>query len=150
MILTAGALAFSLSSFFTGAVSEKVGRKLSISVSLILLVFSGVGLIYADRLLTLVGFYVLFCLAEAVPYLMSLVYASEAFDKSYVGAAMGAFDSLMDLSLLVAPLLGVAALGMTGEIAYPFLVAVIPAILALFMSLAFLRSPKPQNKRRGN
>ena len=82
MILTAGALAFSLSSFFTGAVSEKVGRKLSISVSLILLVFSGVGLIYADRLLTLVGFYVLFCLAEAVPYLMSLVYASEAFDKS--------------------------------------------------------------------
>lgn len=150
VILTAGALAFSLSSFFTGAVSEKVGRKLSISVSLILLVFSGVGLIYADRLLTLVGFYVLFCLAEAVPYLMSLVYASEAFDKSYVGAAMGAFDSLMDLSLLVAPLLGVAALGMTGEIAYPFLVAVIPAILALFMSLAFLRSPKPQNKRRGN
>ena len=95
-------------------------------------------MIYADRLLTLVGFYVLFCLAEAVPYLMSLVYASEAFDKSYVGAAMGAFDSLMDLSLLVAPLLGVAALGMTGEIAYPFLMAVIPA--ALFMSLAFLRS----------
>lgn len=81
---------------------------------------------------------------------MSLVYASEAFDKSYVGAAMGAFDSLMDLSLLVAPLLGVAAFGMTGEIAYPFLVAVIPAILALFMSLAFLRSPKPQNKHSGN
>ena len=60
---------------------------------------------------------------------MSLVYASEAFDTSYVGAAMGAFDSLMDLSLFVAPLLGVAALSMTGKMAYPFLVAVIPAIL---------------------
>ena len=45
----------------------------------------------------------------------------------------------MDLSLFVAPLLGVAFLGMTGEMAYPFLVAVIPAILALFVSLAFLQ-----------
>ena len=139
VILTAGSLAFSLSSFFIGAISEKVGRKPSVLVSLILLVFSGVGLIYADRLLTLTGFYVLFCLSNAVPYLMSFVYASEAFDTSYVGVAMGAFDSLMDLSLFVAPLLGVASLGMTGEMAYPFLVAVIPAILALFVSVAFLQ-----------
>ena len=78
-------------------------------------------------------------MAEAVPYLMSLVYASEAFDTSYMGAAMGAFDSLMDLSMLVAPILGVAALGMTGEMTYSFLVAVVPAILALFVSLAFLQ-----------
>ena len=56
-----------------------------------------------------------------------------------VGPAMGAFDSLMDLSLLIAPLLGVVALGMTGEMAYPLLVAVLPAFLALFVTFAFLR-----------
>ena len=43
VILTAGSLAFSLSSFSISVVSGKVGRKLSVLVSLILLVLSGVG-----------------------------------------------------------------------------------------------------------
>ena len=63
---------------------------------------------------------------------------------------MGAFDSLMDLSLLIAPLLGVAALGMTGEMAYPLLLAVLPAFLALFVTFAFLREshvPKQLRKK---
>lgn len=144
LILTTGSLAFSVSSFFTGAISEKVGRRLCVLVSLVLLILSGVGLVYADGLPALMGFYVLFCLTEAVPYLLSFVYASEAFETSYVGAAMGALDSLMDLALLIAPLLGVAALGMTGEMAYPFLVGVLPACLALLVSFAFLRE-MPEN-----
>jgi MFS family permease len=138
LILTTGALAFSVSSYFTGAISEKMGRKLCVLTSLGLMILSGVGLIYADGLSLLMGFYVLFCLTEAVPYLLSFVYASEAFDTSYIGTAMGAFDSPMDLSLLIAPLLGVAALGLTGEMAYPLLVGVLPAFLALFVTFAFL------------
>ena len=139
LILTTGSFAFSVSSYFTGVISEKVGRKIYVLTSLGLLILSGVGLVYADSLSLLIGFYVLFCLTNAVPYLLSFVYASEAFDTSYIGAAMGAFDSLMDLSLLIAPLLGVAALGMTGEMAYPLLLAVLPAFLALFVTFAFLR-----------
>ena len=139
LILATGSFAFSVSSYFTGVISEKVGRKLWVLASLGLLVLSGVGLVYADSLSLLIGFYVLFCLTNAVPYLLSFVYASEAFDTSYIGAAMGAFDSLMDLSLLIAPLLGVVALGMTGEMAYPLLLAVLPAFLALFVTFAFLR-----------
>ena len=139
LILATGSFAFSVSSYFTGVISEKVGRKVYVLASLGLLILSGVGLVYADSLSLLIGFYVLFCLTNAVPYLLSFVYASEAFDTSYIGAAMGAFDSLMDLSLLIAPLLGVAALGMTGEMAYPLLLAVLPAFLALFVTFAFLR-----------
>ena len=139
LILATGSFAFSVSSYFTGVISEKVGRKLWVLASLGLLVLSGVGLVYADSLFLLIGFYVLFCLTNAVPYLLSFVYASETFDTSYIGAAMGAFDSLMDLSLLIAPLLGVVALGMTGEMAYPLLLAVLPAFFALFVIFAFLR-----------
>ena len=139
LILATGSFAFSVSSYFTGVISEKVGRKLWVLASLGLLVLSGVGLVYADSLSLLIGFYVLFCLTNAVPYLLSFVYASEAFDTSYIGAAMGAFDSLMDLSLLIAPLLGVVALGMTGEMAYPLLLAVLPAFFALFVIFVFLR-----------
>ncbi len=142
LILATGSFAFSVSSYFTGVISEKVGRKLWVLASLGLLVLSGVGLVYADSLSLLIGFYVLFCLTNAVPYLLSFVYASKAFDTSYIGAAMGAFDSLMDLSLLIAPLLGVVALGMTGEMAYPLLLAVLPAFFALFVIFAFLRESR--------
>ena len=41
--------------------------------------------------------------------------------------------------IFIALLLGVAALGMTGEMAYPLLLAVLPAFLALFVTFAFLR-----------
>ena len=147
LILATGSFAFSVSSYFTGAISEKVGRKIYVLASLGLLVLSGVGLVYADSLSLLIGFYVLFCLTNAVPYLLSFVYASEAFDTSYIGAAMGAFDSLMDLSLLIAPLLGVAALGMTGEMAYPLLLAVLPAFLGTLCDLSvFAGIARSQNR----
>jgi hypothetical protein len=56
---------------------------------------------------------------------------------------MGAFDSLMDLSLLIASLLGIAALGVTGEMAYPLLVGVM-----CFAIVDTLRSSVLYPKRR--
>ena len=142
LILTAGSVAFSLASYLAGGLSDRVGRKPLVLVSLTIMVLSGVGLIFADGVVSLMICYAAFSLSEAVPYLLSFVYASEAFDATYVGAAMGAFDSLMDLSLLVAPLLGVAVLGLTGEIAYPFCVAILPAIAALVVSAGWLREAR--------
>ena len=57
LILTTGSFAFSVSSYFTGVISEKVGRKIYVLASLGLLVLSGVGLVYADSLFLLIGFY---------------------------------------------------------------------------------------------
>jgi len=142
LILATGSLAFSVSSYVTGVVSDTRGRKLYVLGALLLLIFAGIGLVLADGLWLLVTFYVLFSLTNAVPYLISFVYAAEAFDASYVGAAMGAFDSLIDLSLLVAPLLGVSALGLTGDMAYPLFIGIVPAALALVISPWFLRGER--------
>jgi predicted MFS family arabinose efflux permease len=139
LIITTGAIAFSLSSYFVGTISDKKGRKSIVIFALIVMILSGLGFIYANSLETLMVCYIVFSTSEAVPYLLSFVYASEAFDASYIGTAMGAFDSLMDLSLLIAPLLGIAALGMTNEMTYPFIIATIPALLALILSIGWLQ-----------
>ena len=55
---------------------------------------------------------------------------------------MGAFDSLMDLSLLIAPVLGISALGLTQDMTYPFLIAIIPAVVALACSIGWLRETR--------
>ena len=59
-------------------------------------------------------------------------------------ASMGAFDSVMDLSLFVAPLIAVLVYKSTGQIAPIFLIAVVPALLALFATTIWLKEhPKP-------
>ena len=135
LILTTSAIAFSLSSYFVGTIADKKSRKPIVILSLFIMILSGLGLIFANSLETLMVCYVVFSTSEAVPYLLSFVYASETFEASYIGTAMGAFDSHMDLSLLIAPLLGIAALGITGEMTYPFIIATLPAILVLILSI---------------
>ena len=138
LIITTGSITFSASSYLVGNLSDRGGRKPIVIVSLIVVVLSGVGFVYADGFFSLLICYVVYCVGEAVPYLLSFVYATESFEAHYMGAAMGAFDSLMDLSLLIGPLLGVGVFGWTGDLSDPFLIAVIPALLALLVSVGWL------------
>lgn len=55
-----------------------------------------------------------------------------------MGASMGAFDSAMDLSLFVGPLVAVSVFKSTGQTALVFLIAVLPAVFAFFATVAWL------------
>ena len=142
LVLTSGSVAFSLSSYLCGVVSDRTGRRPVVVLSLAVMIGAVAGLVFAREFWALLVFYTAFSLTEAIPYLLSFVYASEAFEKSYIGTAMGAFDSLMDLSLLIAPVLGISALGLTQDMTYPFLIAIIPAVVALACSIGWLRETR--------
>jgi len=107
LILGTGAVIFSIISYTIGALSDKFGRRTFAIVSQVLLVIAGLGLIYSHSFVTLLVFYGLFCIAETTTFLLSFVYAAEIFDKKYIGTSMGAFDSMMDLSLFIAPLVAI-------------------------------------------
>jgi MFS family permease len=130
-ILSGGALIFSVTSYVMGRVSDRRGRRTFVILSQIVIVGTGLGLVVSDSLVGLAGFYWLFCVGETVTYLLSFVYASEIFQKEYVGTSMAAFDSLMDLSLFAGPLAAVSLYGYTGSIGPAFLIAVVPAFVAL-------------------
>jgi MFS family permease len=138
LILGGGALIFSLVSYGIGTLSDRFGRRRFVIVSQIVIVIAGVGLVFSEGFATLAAFYGLFCVGETVPYLLCFVYATEVFDRSYVGASMGAFDSVMDLSMFVGPMLAVSIHRSTGQIAPVFLLAVAPAALAFFAMIAWL------------
>jgi MFS family permease len=91
----------------------------------------GIGLAVSRGFVPLFAFYLLFVVGEAATYLLCFVYATEAFDQRRIGASMGVFDSAMDLSLFLAPLLGAAVYGATGHMSPVFLIAVIPAAATL-------------------
>ncbi len=131
-ILSGGALIFSVVSYATGRLSDRHGRRTFVIAAQIVIVVAGLGLHASDSLVGLAGFYWLFCVGETVTYLLSFVYATDIFDKRYVGTSMAAFDSLMDLSLFVGPLSAVSLYKATGAIAPVFLIAVVPALAAFF------------------
>lgn len=139
VILSGGALIFSVVSYTIGTLSDRFGRRLFVIVSQPIIVIAGTGLLFSNRFATLLMFYGLFCIGETITYLLCFVYATEIFDPKYIGASMGAFDSVMDLSLFIAPLIAVLVYKSTGQIAPIFLIAAIPALLAFFATAICLK-----------
>jgi len=138
LILSGGALVFSFVSYVVGILSDRFGHRMFVILSQAIIIISGVGLIFSNGFATLSVFYWLFCIGETITYLLCFVYATDIFDQKYVGTSMGAFDSVMDLSLFIGPLISISVYKSTGQIAPIFLVAVIPAILALFATAIWL------------
>jgi MFS family permease len=138
LILGGGAVIYSIISYTIGFLSDHYGRRWFVFVSQILIVMGGTGLIYSSNFVTLFAFYGLFCVGETITYLLCFVYATEIFDERYIGTAMGAFDSLMDLSLFVGPVMAISMYKVLGNINPIFLLAIFPACIAFFSVLKWL------------
>lgn len=145
-ILSGGALVFSFISYVMGTLSDTFGRRPFVVVAQVIIVFSGIILAWGNSFTMLFLGYGLFCVGETITYLLCFVYATESFDPERVGTAMGVFDSVMDLSLFVGPLLAISIHKAIGQIAPTFLLAVIPAILAFFVTATWLPRDVRLNK----
>ncbi|MEE8413177.1 MAG: hypothetical protein V3R96_01365, partial [Dehalococcoidales bacterium] len=73
-----------------------------------------------------------------VTYLLCFVYAAETFDRKYIGTSMAAFDSILDLSLFLGPLIAISVYNSTGQITPIFIIAMLPAAFALFATAIWL------------
>lgn len=138
LILSGGALIFSFVSYIIGTLSDRFGRRIFVIVSQAIIVTAGIGLIFSNGFATLLVFYGLFCIGETITYLLCFVYATDIFDQKHIGTSMGVFDSVMDLSLFIGPLIAISVYKSTGLIAPIFLIAVLPAILAFFATATWL------------
>ncbi len=137
-ILSGGAIIFSLTSYLTGILADKLGRRVFVILSQLIVVTAGIGLAFSNNFLSLAAYYGLFCIGETVTYLLAFVYAKDNFDERYMATSMGAFDSMMDLSLFIGPLIAISVFKYSGIFAPVFLIAVAPAFLAFFATILWL------------
>ncbi len=131
VILSVGALVHSVTAFTVGPLSDRYGRKLFAILSQIVVIGSAVALIFFDGFYSILIVFGIFVIGETIPFLLSVVYASESFDRKYLGTSLAIFDSIIDLSLAVGPFLAILVFGLSGRIDFPFLVAIIPAVVCL-------------------
>ena len=134
LIMAAGALVHSITSYTTGTLSDRYGRKLFAIISQPVIIISAIALIFCNGFVSILVVFCVFVIGETIPFLISFVYASESFDPEYMGTSMAIFDSIIDLSLVVGPFLGILAFGLTDRIAYPFIIAVVPAAICFAVS----------------
>ena len=139
VILSGGALIFSTVSYTIGVLSDRFGRRIFAILSQPIIFIAIAGLLFSNRFTTLVAFYGLFCIGETITYVLCFVYATEVFDRRYIGVSMAAFDSIIDLSLFIAPLVGILVYSATDQIAPVFLIAAVPAVLAFFATTIWLK-----------
>ena len=142
LIMSFGAILYSGTALFIGNLSERFGRKAFVVSSQIIIIVSGVGFIFlGDSAAWLLLFYGLFCIGEAMAFLLSFVYATKLFsDSGIIGTAMGAFDSMIDFSLFLGPLISISVYGATGEMFPVFLLVCIPAIFGLSIFSLLLKN----------
>ncbi|MFC1900436.1 MFS transporter [Chloroflexota bacterium] len=136
LIMAVGALIHSITSFTVGTVSDRYGRRLFAIISQPVIIISAIALVFCNSFFTILIAFGIFVVGETITFLLSFVYASESFDPEYMGTSMAIFDSLIDLSLVVGPFLGILVYGITNQISYPFIIAVIPAIICFVVSFS--------------
>jgi MFS family permease len=144
LIMGLGALLYSATSAVIGGITDRYERKKFIIISQAVIVLSAAGLVFSGGSLAgLMAFYSLFCIAEAISFLLSFVYAAKLFnDNSIIGTTMGTFDSIIDISLFTGPLLGVMLYGATGLFAPVYLLSCVPAAAGLFIFSLRLKNEK--------
>jgi len=144
-IMSSGALIHSAVSYTVGTLSDRYGRKLFAIISQPIIIGSTIGLIFCNSFPSILIVFCLLVVGETIPFLLSFVYASGSFEKEYMGTSMAIFDSIIDLSLVVGPFLGILAFGISNQIAHPFIIAVIPAAICFIVSFTL-----PENKALNN
>ena len=133
LIVGAGALAFSVMSLVTGIIADRGHRKKLVVASQIIIIASGIGLaLWSSGFVSLLLLYCLFCVGEAIAFLLSFVYASKAFNSRHMSTAMGSFNATLDLSIMVGPLIGASVYAATQQFAPVFYIICVPAVLGLF------------------
>jgi len=146
VVLAAGSLAFGLVSYAVGVLSDRFGRRGFVVVAQGIIIAAGVGLIFSSSFAAVCVFYVLFCAGEATTYLLAFVYASAVFEEKHMGASMGVFDAILDLSLLIGPLIAISVYASTGQMPLVFLIAGAPAVLAFFAAAIYLPARTPTGR----
>lgn len=136
LIISTGALVHSVTSFTVGSLSDRYGRKLFAIIPQPIIIVSAIALIFCNGFFPILFTYWVFVVGETISFLLSFVYASETFDKRYIGTSMAIFDLMIDLSMAVGPFLGILAFSISNQIRYPFLIAIIPSVICLVFTFS--------------
>ena len=136
LMLVLEAVCFSLASWLVGRASDRWGRRVLVVAAQPGVMLSCVGLALAQTWPMMAAWYALFGLAGGTTFLLGLVMAADVTPPADAAGLLGAFDAAVDLLVFVAPALAMVIYRQLGHVAPLFLMAGLPALLALPVALS--------------
>jgi MFS family permease len=135
VILMMEAICFSLACWWVGGASDRWGRRPFVIAAQPGVLLACLGLALARRWPSLIGWYALYGLAGGTTFLLGLVMAADVTPEADAAGVLGAFDASVDLLMLVAPVVALAAHRQLGRVTPLLWAAGLPSLLALPMAL---------------
>jgi MFS family permease len=142
VVIAAEAVAYTISSYFAGRLSDRLGRRPFVFWAQPLVILACLGLAWSRDWPGLALFYALFGLGSSMTFLMSSVMMADITPPEQCATVLGAFDAAIDMVLFVAPALALALYGPLKTIEPLFVLASVPAWLALYVAWR-LRETRP-------
>lgn len=127
---------------FIGKVSDRVGRKLFISVGLLIYTMASIGYIFSKNVYELVGIRFVHGFASAMVLPIAMAYIAEISPKGREGAYMGFFNTSFFLGMGLGPFLGGFLTDYSGKFQTAFISMGILTAVALILVLLFLPERK--------
>jgi DHA1 family multidrug resistance protein-like MFS transporter len=135
LVLALEAICFSLASWLVGRASDRWGRRIFVVAAQPGVLLACAGLALAQTWPIMAIWYALFGLAGGTTFLLGLVMAADIVPSADAAGMLGAFDAAVDLLIFVAPALAMVVHRQLGQVAPLFLMAGLPALLALPVAL---------------
>jgi len=139
IIISITSISGTVSRLLTGFVADKIGHRLTLFLSTVVLILSLIVLVFAKELWHFYAFALLFGLAWGGAGVVQITLIAEFFGPRSLGAIIGS----LELLLTTGGAIGVSMAGIifdaTGSYAMPFLICIIQTLLVMLFSFLLIR-----------
>jgi len=146
ILLTVAAVATAASTFLSGWLSDKVGRKRPMMACLFL---SGIVVLLIPSQVSpagLMGIMVFYGLATGLQGSMA-AWPADLAPKGRLGTSMGVYREMGDIGMVLGPITATYVADYTGDLTVTFMPFLAPALLAFVVGLLMIRAKDPARRR---
>jgi len=146
ILLTVAAVATALSTFPSGWLSDRVGRKRPVMACLFL---SGIAVLFIPSqgsLAGLMGIMAFYGLATGLQGSMA-AWPADVAPKGRLGTSMGVYRVMGDIGMVLGPITATYIAGYTGDLTVTFMPFLAPALLAFVVGVLMIWAKDPARRR---
>ena len=149
ILLTVAAVGTAISTFPSGWLSDKVGRKIPMMACLFLSGVAALLIPWQGSLASLMGIMALYGLATGLQGSIA-AWPADVAPKGRLGTSMGVYRVMADVGMVLGPIAASYIADYTGDLTVTPIPFLVPAILCFIMGLVVIRARDPAARRHGD
>jgi MFS family permease len=140
LIISITAITSTISRLITGLVADRIGHRLTLFLSAVVLILSLIILVFSEALWHFYIFALFFGLAWGFSGVVQTMLIHEFFGSRSLGTIIGSLDIFLTIGGAVGVSIAGSIFDATGSYSIPFLICIVQASVIMFISFIIMRS----------